>query len=86
MTRIPNGERIVSSINWMTTCKRIKLDPYPGMPWIQQSLSHGCEFGFDYMATKVKGSQQGEHDLIDVIKYPSFCEETVPRRDRVKTG
>ena len=36
----------------MTTCKRIKLDPYPSMPWIQQKISsHGCEFGLDYMAT-----------------------------------
>ena len=68
----------------MTTGKRIKLDPYPSMPWIQQKiLSHGCEFRFDYMATRLKCFQQGEYDLIDVIKYPSFCEKTV-LRERLK--
>ena len=65
----------------MTTCKRIKLDPYPSMPWIQQKiLSHGCEFGFDWRRqwhctpVLLPGKSHGQRSLVGCS--PWGCEES----------
>lgn len=78
---LKNSEETKAEHSKMTRLKNL------GMPWIwQKILSQGWVFGFDDMAPGLKGFQWGEHDLTDVSRYPSFCEEAVLLRGKSKAG